>query len=73
VRLTPAGKRAFDAMTPIHEGWVAAMLSRLDRTEMAQLHALLGKLKQAVAASPETPLAAPPAAKPRRAARRDRS
>src|SRR5262249_51842186 len=59
VRLTQAGKRAFDTMTPVHEGWVAAMLGRLDRTEMAQLHALLGKLKQAVAASPETPITRP--------------
>jgi DNA-binding MarR family transcriptional regulator len=59
VRLTPAGKRTFDAMTPIHEGWIAAMLGRLDRAEMAQLHGLLGKLKQAVAASPETPIVRP--------------
>ncbi len=66
VRLTPAGKRAFDAMTPIHEDWIAAMFDKLDRAEMAQLHALLGKLKQAVAATPETPLG-----RPRR--RRDRS
>ncbi len=66
VRLTAAGKRAFDAMTPIHERWIAAMLGRLDRAEMAQLHTLLGKLKQAVAATPETPVMPP-----RR--RRDRS
>jgi DNA-binding MarR family transcriptional regulator len=62
VRLTAAGKRAFDAMTPVHEAWIADMLRPLDRREMAQLYALLGKLKRAVAASPETPEAPAPAA-----------
>jgi len=70
VRLTQAGKRAFDAMTPIHESWIAAMLDKLDRAEMAQLHALLGKLKQAVAATPDSPKSPTTAARHRR---RDRS
>ena len=55
VRLTAAGKRAFDTMTPVHEAWIAAMLAPLDRRDMAALYTLLGKLKAAVAARPETP------------------
>ena len=33
-----------------------AVFLPMSRAEMAQLHALLGKLKQAVAATPETPV-----------------
>ncbi|MEJ0070800.1 MAG: MarR family winged helix-turn-helix transcriptional regulator [Pseudomonadota bacterium] len=67
VRLTDAGKRAFDTMTPIHEAWIATMLDDLDRRDMAALYELLGRLKQGVAASPETP------ASPVRAGRKGRS
>lgn len=45
VRLTPAGKRAFDQMTPAHEEWIDEMFAELDRREMTALFALLGKLK----------------------------
>ena len=45
IRLTPAGKRAFDQMTPIHEQWIDGMMAGLSRAEMAHLLALLGKLK----------------------------
>jgi DNA-binding MarR family transcriptional regulator len=55
VRLSAAGKRVFDTMTPIHEAWIADMLRSLDRRDMAELYRLLGKLKRAVAASAETP------------------
>jgi DNA-binding MarR family transcriptional regulator len=55
VRLTDAGKRAFDGMTPTHQAWIAAMLGELDRRDMAALYELLGRLKQGVTASPETP------------------
>lgn len=48
VRLTPAGKKAFDAMTPIHAGWIEKMMGGLTRQEMQQLIQLLGKLKQSV-------------------------
>jgi DNA-binding MarR family transcriptional regulator len=46
--LTPAGKRAFDAMTPVHEEWIDMMMKGLTRREMAQLLELLGKLKRSV-------------------------
>lgn len=48
ISLTPAGKRAFDAMTPEHEGWIDTMMAGLSRQEMQQLFALLGKLKSSV-------------------------
>lgn len=51
VKLTQAGKRAFDAMTPVHERWIDELLAGLSRTEMAELLALLAKLKQSVQAA----------------------
>jgi DNA-binding MarR family transcriptional regulator len=48
VRLTRAGKAAFDAMTPEHRDWVKAMMAGLDRHELALLLELLGRLKDAV-------------------------
>jgi DNA-binding MarR family transcriptional regulator len=48
LRLTAAGKRAFDAMTPVHEQWIDAMMQGLSRAEMAHLIELLGKLKQSL-------------------------
>lgn len=49
VRLTDAGKRAFHAMTPAHENWVAHALAALTAAEKAQLLDLLTKLKSALA------------------------
>lgn len=48
VRLTAAGKRAFDAMTPDHERWITGMMGRLSRAEMAELYTLLARLKASV-------------------------
>jgi DNA-binding MarR family transcriptional regulator len=48
LRLTAAGKRAFDAMTPVHEQWIDMMMQGLSRAEMAHLIELLGKLKQSL-------------------------
>ena len=45
VRLTVAGKQAFDAMIPIHQDFIAGRLEGLSRGELADLHRLLGKLK----------------------------
>ncbi len=50
VRLTQAGKRAFDAITPAHARWIDEAMRGLRRGEMAQLHALLGRLKDAAQA-----------------------
>jgi DNA-binding MarR family transcriptional regulator len=51
IRLTPAGKRFFDAMTPVHEGWIDRLMAGLTRAEMAHLLELLGRLKQSLAAA----------------------
>ncbi len=51
VKLTPAGKRAFDTMTPRHERWIDDLLAGLSRQDMAQLLDLLAKLKQSIAAA----------------------
>jgi len=48
VRLTPKGKRAFDAMAAAHERWVIELMSGLDAGGRKRLHALLGRLKAAV-------------------------
>jgi DNA-binding MarR family transcriptional regulator len=48
VRLTPAGKRALDAMTPAHESWIDSLFDELSAEEMAQLHALLGRLRGSI-------------------------
>jgi DNA-binding MarR family transcriptional regulator len=48
IRLTAAGRSAFDAMTPVHEQWVDAMMAELSRTEMGELIRLLGKLKSSI-------------------------
>lgn len=51
VKLTAAGKRAFDEMTPQHERWVDDLLAGMSRGDMAQLLELLAKLKQSVIAA----------------------
>ena len=51
VRLTAAGQRFFDRVTPVHEGWIAAMMAELGRKEMATLYALLARLKHALEAA----------------------
>jgi DNA-binding MarR family transcriptional regulator len=45
VRLTPAGKQAFDAMIPKHQDFIAERFRNISRAELAELHRLLGKLK----------------------------
>jgi DNA-binding MarR family transcriptional regulator len=51
VRLTPAGKRAFDAMTPAHRHWTEDLMADLGRDEMQRLHELLGRLKLSLEAA----------------------
>ena len=45
VRLTPDGRRAFDAMAPAHEAWIVDMMSGLEGEEMGELLELLGRLR----------------------------
>jgi DNA-binding MarR family transcriptional regulator len=46
VCLTPAGRKAFDAMAVAHEQWVVEMFGGLSLDEKMQTHQDLGKLKQ---------------------------
>ena len=48
VRLTPAGKRAFDAMAAEHEQWIRELLGGLSVADRDRLHALLGRLKKSI-------------------------
>lgn len=48
VRLTRAGKSAFDDMTPIHREWITSVMAGLDRRELTTLLGLLGRLKDSV-------------------------
>ena len=48
VRLTAAGKRALDAMTPAHERWIEELFAHLSPTERSQMHALLGRLRSSI-------------------------
>jgi len=45
VRLSPAGKRALDAMTPAHQMWIESMFAGLTGAERSRLSDLLGKLR----------------------------
>ena len=48
VRLTSAGKRAFDAMTPEHREWVNVLFSGLSIEDRDVLFELLGKLRNSI-------------------------
>ena len=54
VRLTPAGRRAFERMAARHEGWIIELMGHLDEHERATLMALLSTMKRGLAA-PEQP------------------
>ena len=45
VRLTPKGRRSFEAMARAHEEWILELFGGLDRARIAQLHGLLGELR----------------------------
>jgi DNA-binding MarR family transcriptional regulator len=48
VRLTAAGKRAFNAMAADHRRWIESMLGGIDGAESKQLYQLMGRLKDTV-------------------------
>lgn len=45
LRLTPAGRDAFERMAAAHEGWVIELLGGLNAAERHTLHGLLGRLR----------------------------
>lgn len=48
VRLTATGRRAVDRMTARHERWIEELFGGMRRTEVAELHALLDRLRDSV-------------------------
>ncbi len=48
VRITAAGKRSLDAMTPEHQQWIDSLFAELTQTDRARLYELLGKLRTSV-------------------------
>ena len=48
VRLTAAGKRAFDAMAADHRRWVESMFGGMDAADSKRLYELMGRLKDTV-------------------------
>jgi DNA-binding MarR family transcriptional regulator len=48
VKLTPAGRKAFQRMAEEHERWIVGLFSELGEKERKQLHGLLGELKRAL-------------------------
>ena len=51
VRLTPKGKRHFDAMAGEHERWVVELLGDVPASEREALYETLGHLKSAITAT----------------------
>lgn len=51
VRLTPKGKRTFDAMAAEHESWVVTMLEGVSASDRDRLYRLLGDLKSSLRVS----------------------
>ncbi len=49
VRMTPKGRAWFNKMAVEHEGWLVELFGGLGVRDMAQLHQLLGKLRQGLA------------------------
>ncbi len=45
VRLTAAGRQSFETMALAHEGWITKAFEGLTDKERAQLHKLLGRMK----------------------------
>ena len=55
VRLTPKGRRSFEAMARAHEAWIVELLGGLDRPRLAQLHGLLGDLRRQLSHNEQSP------------------
>jgi DNA-binding MarR family transcriptional regulator len=50
VRLTAAGRSSFEAMAHAHEAWIVQAFEGLQDKDMAQLHKLLGRVKDSAIA-----------------------
>jgi DNA-binding MarR family transcriptional regulator len=50
VRLTTAGRESFEAMAHAHEAWIVQAFDGLGSKDTAQLHKLLGRVKDSAIA-----------------------
>jgi DNA-binding MarR family transcriptional regulator len=50
VRLTPTGRASFEAMAHAHEAWITQAFDGLGQKDIAQLHKLLGRVKDSAIA-----------------------
>ncbi|MBZ2205824.1 MarR family winged helix-turn-helix transcriptional regulator [Massilia soli] len=50
VRLTPSGRRAFNRMASVHEGWITELMDGLNGQDKAALIALLSTMKRGLSA-----------------------
>jgi DNA-binding MarR family transcriptional regulator len=48
IKLTPKGRKLFNAMAIAHEGWIVQALAGLSEPNIDQLHSLLGKVKKGI-------------------------
>ena len=48
VRLTPKGRRQFNALAREHEGWIVQAFAGLGEKDIAALHKLLGRVKAGI-------------------------
>jgi DNA-binding MarR family transcriptional regulator len=55
LRLTPAGRTAFEHMAAAHEAWVVELLGGLNTHERLTLHGLLGRLRVTMAERSDPP------------------
>lgn len=55
VSLTAKGRKTFEAIASVHEGWVVELFGGLDEADRHQLHALLGKLRVKLSAASSNP------------------
>ncbi|MFO1337576.1 MAG: MarR family transcriptional regulator [Burkholderiaceae bacterium] len=53
VALTAAGRKAFEKVAQVHEGWVVELLSGLGAEQKHELHELLGRLRVHLSQAPQ--------------------
>jgi len=54
IALTPKGRRAFERMARVHEGWVIELLGGIPDKAKQQMYELLGQLRAQLAVHAET-------------------
>jgi DNA-binding MarR family transcriptional regulator len=73
LKLTPLGRRTFEQMATVHEGWLVELMSGLSMADHRHLHDSLGRLRMAVQAQQVSALKPPPRAPRKHPLAKDRS